>query len=487
MSEPIKLKFTTFKPLPSQMDILRLIDRHNYSESAIDILGSGSIGSSKTAVLCHALIRHIVKNDGARALIGRRKMPDVRKTILKEIVEHMGDDFIEDVHYSFNRSIMEMKFKNGSEIIFSSWYDCDLEKFGSYKLSAIGIEELTENSRKWWGAVLKIRQRLGRVESVAENFSLAVTNPGDPEHEAYEHYIDGAEVLIKDRILKKGNRYTVFSRAEDNPYLHEWYLKDQRKNMTPLMARRMLDGQWVSISGEGIYYCYSEENYSKGSYSVKTHLPINLSWDFNIATGKPLSMCAAQRSIIEDRFDFFFESVVEGFNTRKSCADVIDKGVLDYDVPYYVINGDRAGMNKDTRGNVVDFDIIKACINEYKRKDGKRFERALDRQEAVRKQDGVMKYVIELPSQNPGVRDRHNKMNTYFLNDLGQRRIKVWNCPTLNKAFFRTVLKEGTYTEDDSAKYPYQHIGTAAGYLVLETIRREKINEPINPRLLGGR
>ena len=102
------------------------------------------------------------------------------------------------------------------------------------------------------------------------------------------------------------------------------------------------------------------------------------------------------------------------------------------------------------------------------------------RQEAAIKKDGVMNYVVELPPQNPGVRDRHNKMNTYFLNDLKQRRIKVWNCPTLNKAFLRTVLKEGTYQEDDSPKYPYQHVGTAAGYLVCETLRREKFNQPLD-------
>ena len=91
---------------------------------------------------------------------------------------------------------------------------------------------------------------------------------------------------------------------------------------------------------------------------------------------------------------------------------------------------------------------------------------------------------MQVPRSNPPVRTRHNIVNAYCQNDLGQHRLTVYaKCKTLDKGLRLTALKKGgSYIEDDSK--PYQHITTALGYGVVYTSKlNEKKNNQIRTQL----
>jgi hypothetical protein len=76
-----------------------------------------------------------------------------------------------------------------------------------------------------------------------------------------------------------------------------------------------------------------------------------------------------------------------------------------------------------------------------------------------------------VPPANPAIRLRHNKLNAYCLNALGERRLFLYKgCDTLDEGLRLTKLKAGgQFVEDDSK--PYQHCTTALGYAVVALAR----------------
>ena len=140
--------------------------------------------------MAHILVRHCVENPRSRVCIGRRGMPDLKKTIWKEILEHMEKDFIEGRHYTVHLGMMVITFRNGAEIITATWADKRYKKFRSLKLSMLVIEEIVENSEEDMEAFKQLKARLKRLPHVKENILIAATNPDAPSHWVWKYFIE---------------------------------------------------------------------------------------------------------------------------------------------------------------------------------------------------------------------------------------------------------------------------------------------------------
>lgn len=468
------LNFLNFNPkiIPFQERVLYHFDRWNFLADSLLMLFSGTIGSAKSTLAAHIAVRHCLRHAGARGVVGRQKMPDVKRTIRKEIIDHMKGAFVEaptmtalnagNGDYYFNKSDNVIYFANGSQIMFMSWHEAEWEKFRSLNISFFIIEEGTENREKHWPVVDALTSRLGRQSHIDVNFGIIMTNPDGPEHECYLMFIDGAEEYRGRKILKKGNRLTFFSKSCENPKLKPWYIESLRRQYPLKMAQRLLDGEWVSIKGHTIYSHYDQlTHYKKESYQINFANPIHFSFDFNIGEGKPMSMCFFQ--YIDDVFHFFAEVVVEGADTEELLLEAAGRGHFDHRAKYFY-HGDAAGKAKHSASKRSDYDIIENFLSNYRTPDGEKRE-----------------YIKQVPNSNPPVRTRHNTVNAYCLNGLKEVRLYVWACETLDKAFRLTNLKNGgQYVEDDSK--PYQHVGTAAGYGICETLRRIAIDKELERR-----
>jgi PBSX family phage terminase large subunit len=408
-----------------------------------EILFSGSVGSGKSLLAAHIIIRHIVENPRARVLIGRRSLPDLKRTLFQKIIEHLdGSVFKVNVDYWINTSTATIKFSNGSEIIGASWADKRYLKFRSLELSMAVFEEAIENTGDDYSAIKEIRQRVGRLPHIKKNAILYCTNPGSPSSDLYKYFFED----------KSETRRVYFSLTEKNPHLPKTYIEQLKKDLDPKEAQRMLYGQWVEIDKERIYYAYdSEQNFIKSDYVINPNWPISISFDFNIGHNKPMSCVFGQFDPNKETFHFFDEVIIHGARTESVLEEAAGRGLLDHNVEYEIF-GDATGAARHTNSIHSDYDIIRNYLNKYKRKD----------------QRGLV-YRMKVPLSNPPIRERHNLVNAYCLNTVGQRRVFVYQkCKILHEGLKLTALKEGSqYIEDDSKHY--QHCTTAIGYKVVYT------------------
>lgn len=189
--------FSDFKPvIPYQKRVLQLIRDYDYSQGVLEILLSGSVGSAKSLLAAHAAVKHCLSYKGARLMLGRLALPDLKDTIFKKICEHLegtklagGGLLTEGKHYWIRQDTAHIKFFNGSEIISRSWNDNKFLKLRSLELSAAIFEELTENEEKHMPAYRETTMRVGRLPHIKENWIISCTNPDGPGHWVYDRFI----------------------------------------------------------------------------------------------------------------------------------------------------------------------------------------------------------------------------------------------------------------------------------------------------------
>lgn len=443
-SEPY---FEGFNPyiIPMQGELMDLLEDWNYDESTPEILLSGAYGSSKSIVVAHICISHCIGNNSACVFIGRRSLPDLKKTFFKEICDHLDGSLIleEGKHYIITETKAEIYFPiTRSKIIGGSWADRKYKKFRSLKISLAVFEEAAENDLEDKEAFLTIKARLRRIPQMKgkQNALIAITNPDAPEHWLYEYFIEGEKNFPSRKVL-----YSVTS---DNPFLDEVYKQQLLNDLDPKQARRYIYGEWLSLVEEVIYSTYDpDHNFSASDYEINSSYPIGFSTDFNIGEGKPMSWVFFQ--YIDDHFHFFDEVVIYSARTENALEEAENRGLLSYDNLYQIF-GDAAGKHRSTNSKRSDYQII----YDYLERLGVTFEKKV------------------LPS-NPPIRKRHNIVRSYCLNALGKRRLTVYKkCKMLDKGFKLTKLKKGAgYIEDDSASCPWQHVTTAAGYGIYTSVK----------------
>lgn len=376
--------------------------------------------------------------------MGRRTMPDLKETLIQKVSEHMGNDLREKVDYEFNKTHQKFVFSNGSELISRSWDDKHFTKFRSLELSAAAIEELTENDSAYRGFYFELFPRVGRLPHVKENWIISATNPGPPSHWAYKHFI----------IDQSTTKRVYYSLTTDNKFLPETYVEGLKKTLDPKMAKRMIYGEWIEIAQEVIYYNYSRDtNFKNQEYSFKLDLPIDISFDFNIGEGKPMSAMIGQ--YVNGKFHAAKTFVVAGARTQ-DIMDEMEASHL-FEMPNsFRVFGDASGSNRDTRGTKTDYDIIMKFLSNYQRVDGSH----LDVEKCVTK-------------SNPPIRKRHNLVNGIMRNANDEILCFVYkDAEKLDEGLRLTKLKKGgNYVEDDSDDF--QHVTTAFGYWVVYTLNGE--------------
>ena len=428
------MNLTEYDPtlIPYQLEAIRIVKKeYNYSLGPLKLLLSGAIGSGKTTILAHLLARHLLEYPNATVGIGRLSLKYLKDTLFAQVVEQLGNL----VPLRIEQSMGRITLPNGSKLISFSWADKKYKKVRSYEFSAFAIEELTETNTK--EMYEEIYSRLGRVQHIKECWLACATNPDEPDHWVYEEFMENPEV----------NKIVLYSKTKDNKILPEFYEQNLRKTYDPLMARRMLDGEWLSILEDVIYYCYDDSLNVIEKIKLDQREAIWISLDFNIGVGKPMSSCAGQH--INGKIAIFDEVILKGMRTLDVMEEYNARGYFSgrYKI---IITGDATGSHRDTRGVGSDWDIIKNYLSN------------------LNAPVAQLQWSVSVGRSNPPIRTRHNLVNAYCLNDTGNRRLKITkNCTTLRKGMLHTKLKSGsTFMEDDS--FHAQHVTTALGYMIYQ-------------------
>lgn len=425
---------TEFNPqvIPWQWQAIKAWNNFDYSKGTHEIMYSGSVGSAKSILAAHQAIVHCLQNPKARVLLGRKALPDLKATIYQKITEHIEPCLREGIDYYTNTSTAFVKFKNGSEIISRSWSDRKYKKVRSLELSGAIIEEASENEDDEKEIYTEIKMRLGRLPHIKQNFIICCTNPDSPSHWLYKYFIES----------NSPTRHVFYSITTDNPFLPPQYINQLKEDLDPKMAERMIYGKWIEIAAETIYHAYKKENnFRNKSFTIMPGFPVSICFDFNIGLGKPMSACAFQ--FINGTFHIFQEWIVEGANTSQMCDEIAASGILEEGKRFH-IHGDATGKARSTKSIHSDYDIITKFFSNYKL--------------------GSLDWKMNVPNSNPPIRKRHNIVNSYCENALGQHRMIVYkDCPTLDEGLRLVSFKKGGQLIEDDSK-SYQHVTTALGY-----------------------
>lgn len=427
---------TTFDPykIPWQARVLELL-RKKWdwgNNSYPEILLSGGVGSAKSTLLAHIAVTHCLFNRKALVALCRKALPDLKRTLFQEVLDHLEPMTLKK-HYYVNHSNCSIFFPHtGSWIISVTWADKRYKKIRSLKLSGVIIEELTENDDDDFEAFIELKGRLRRRGHVKENFLIAATNPDSPDHWAYRYFIQSQP---------HSTRYVFYSKPTDNPFLPSGYIEQLRRDLDPVTARRMLEGEWISADGDGVYYCFSDSNIVE-KIDLNPTLPIDISWDFNIAIGKPLSVVIGQYDKVSDVFRVLDCVTIETLSTEQMMVELDGRGWLKSSSRVRIF-GDATGQARSTASLISDYDIITRYLGKV----------------------GVT-YEFCVPRSNPPIKERHNRVNAYLKNDNGIHRVLIdKRAQKLIEGLRNTRLKKGAgYVEDDSKDY--QHVTTALGYWI---------------------
>lgn len=89
--------FSGFSPdvIPAQRAVIDYLRDFDFTKGNAEIMLSGSYGSSKSLLMAHLVVRHCLTHRKARVGIGRLAMPDLKRTLWREILEHIDEDFTE--------------------------------------------------------------------------------------------------------------------------------------------------------------------------------------------------------------------------------------------------------------------------------------------------------------------------------------------------------------------------------------------------------
>ena len=259
----------------------------------------GGYGSSKSYHVAVKLIKKLLE-EKRKALVVREVFDTIRDScydLLQEVAEAMGVDG----YLTFTSSPMQVKFSNGSRIIFKG-----MDKPAKLKslngVSIVWIEECSEV--KYAG----FKEILGRLRHpTLSNHIILSTNPVSKGNWCYKYFFQDKkkkvfvlddEKLYKERTVVVGNTYYHHSTVDDNFFVPKEYVEqlDDLQTHDPDLYRVARQGRF-GVNGSLVFPQFVVEpanQVEKEIKAIRTPLEKN-GMDFGFVT----SYNAALRMIVD--------------------------------------------------------------------------------------------------------------------------------------------------------------------------------------------
>ena len=259
----------------------------------------GGYGSSKSYHVAVKLIKKLLE-EKRKALVVREVFDTIRDScydLLQEVAEAMGVDG----YLTFTSSPMQVKFSNGSRIIFKG-----MDKPAKLKslngVSIVWIEECSE------GKYAGFKEILGRLRHpTLSNHIILSTNPVSKGNWCYKYFFQDKkkkvfvlddEKLYKERTVVVGNTYYHHSTVDDNFFVPKEYVEqlDDLQTHDPDLYRVARQGRF-GVNGSLVFPQFVVEpanQVEKEIKAIRTPLEKN-GMDFGFVT----SYNAALRMIVD--------------------------------------------------------------------------------------------------------------------------------------------------------------------------------------------
>lgn len=384
---------------------------------------SGPIGSGKSQALCHEAIRLSYENPGRQGLIGAPTFPMLRDATQRTVFQLLEENRLP---FDFNKSENCITMRDtDSRIVFRSVDD--FERLRGTNLAWFGVDELTYCPEEAW---LRLEGRL-RDPKARKLCGFAVWTPKGFDW-VYERFlanpVEGYE--------------TVLAQPMENRHLLEqipdFYERLKHSYDSRFFQQEVL-GQYLSISAGQAYY-----NFDRASTVRRCQLdlarPIYWALDFNV---DPMSSIVAQ--VYGDSVNVIDEISLARATTWDACEEFLRRYPNCHGLTVY---GDASGNSMKTTGP----------------RDGEAISKFF-------RMRNIQRVKVELPPQNPAVRERVVLMNAKLLDAAGDRKLFVDpTCMELIKDLEQVCLLEGTMIIDKGTDSKRTHLSDALGYLVWQVL-----------------
>lgn len=387
---------------------------------------SGSIGSGKSAALCHEAIRSSYLNPGRTGLVGAPTYPmlrDATLTALTQILEANG------IPYDLNKSEFVITMADARSRILLRSLD-EFERLRGTNLAWFGVDELTYTSEEAW---LRLEGRLRDPEAKRLcGFAVWTPKGHDWVHRRFiGNRVDGYEVI---QAKPFENRF-ILDQIPD-------FYERLKSSYDEKFFRQEVMGEYLAADTGLVYHAFSRSEHVC-EQRIELGLPLLWAVDFNV---DPMCSIVAQRQ--GEEINVLDEIVLSRVSTRQACETFWDR-FQRYLGAGLIVYGDASGNSLKTTGST-DYEMMR----EY-------FSRT-----PLRKVD------YRVPKANPAVRDRVLMVNAKLRSASSDVHMRIApQCKELIKDFEEVVWKAGTTQIDKERDSKRTHLSDALGYLVWQETR----------------
>lgn len=222
---------------PIQSHVLSVLE-NNYTTELL--IGGGAYGG-KSRILCFWLLKVALKYPGARLLLGRNELKRLKETTLVTFLEVAKEQGLKlGVHFRLNLQDNYIHFANGSHMILADLKhepsDPEFEDLGSLELTAAGIDEASEVTRKVKD-ILSVR--VNRWKNKEFDYLGRICMSCNP----HKGWLFSTYYEPWEKGTLKPHQAFVPMLATDNPWLEPEYLAALQR-LPDADRERLLEGNW---------------------------------------------------------------------------------------------------------------------------------------------------------------------------------------------------------------------------------------------------
>ena len=225
-------------PSPSPKQKLFLSDKHRY------VAFGGARGGGKSWAVRIKAVLLALKHKGIRICIIRRTYPELIENHIKPLREMLRCGSKDSVA-KYNDSRKELKFKNGSEILFRYCNaEKDLNNFQGVQFHIVFMDEATQLQQEW---IEKIGACVRGADSLPKR-NYYTMNPGGASHGYFKR-------LFIDRKYESGEYAEDYSFIQSLVTDNEALMKEnpdyikQLEKLPPKLREAWLNGRWDVFEG----------------------------------------------------------------------------------------------------------------------------------------------------------------------------------------------------------------------------------------------
>jgi hypothetical protein len=403
-----------YDPLPSQS---------RFQAAAARFKGfSGPVGSGKSAALCFEAVRQAYINRGRQGVLAAPTFAMLRDATLTGLFATLEEH---DIEFELKKSDGELLLKAPDSTVLLRSLD-EPERLRGTNLAWFGIDELSYAREEAW-LRLEARLRDPKAEKLC-GFGVWTPQGHDWLYRRFIHDpVSGYECV---RAQPFENRH-LLDKTPD-------YYERLESSYDPRFYRQEVLGEYLNSRADRVYHCFNRAVHQV-RHVYDPRKPLLWALDFNVA---PMTSVLLQWS--GERLAVIDEIVLERATTEEACMEFENryKGHLHS----LEVFGDASGKNMHTTGTT-DYSMLQGYL--YRA--------------------GFRHVKLRVPSKNPPVLNRVQKVNALLTNALGEVRLEVDpRCQELIKDFEEVMFKPESGVIDKARDPRRTHASDALGYVIWE-------------------